>query len=118
MAKNIQEIVAIIDRSGSMYGKETNTIGGINTMINELKEKKDKDEEIFLSIKLFDHEQKILYDSINIDNIKQLDVNDLVHRGQTALLDAIGDTLSDGPWFNPELVPWCVPVSLPLSPAD
>ena len=94
MAKNIQEIVAIIDRSGSMYGKETNTIGGINTMINELKEKKDKDEEIFLSIKLFDHEQKILYDSINIDNIKQLDVNDLVPRGQTALLDAIGDTLS------------------------
>ena len=94
MAKNIQEIVAIIDRSGSMQGKEADTIGGINVMINELKDKKDKDEEILLSIKLFDHEQKILYDSININEMKPLNVNELVPRGQTALLDAIGDTLS------------------------
>ena len=94
MAKNIQEIVAIIDRSGSMQGKEADTIGGINVMINELKDKKDKDEEILLSIKLFDHEQKILYDSININQMKPLNVNELVPRGQTALLDAIGDTLS------------------------
>jgi uncharacterized protein YegL len=33
-----QEVVIIVDKSGSMYGKEPDTIGGINTMINTLKE--------------------------------------------------------------------------------
>ena len=94
MTKNIQEVVAIIDRSGSMKGKEEDTISGINTMINELKDKKKDDETILLTIKLFDHEQKVLYNSKNIDEISELTVNQLVPRGQTALLDAIGDTLS------------------------
>ena len=52
-----QEIVALIDRSGSMAGKESDTIGGINTTINELKDTKKEDEEIYFSLKLFDHEQ-------------------------------------------------------------
>ena len=30
MASFIQEVVAIIDRSGSMSGKEADTVGGIN----------------------------------------------------------------------------------------
>ena len=37
MYNNIQHIIALIDRSGSMAGKEKDTIGGINTMLNQLK---------------------------------------------------------------------------------
>ena len=33
----IQEVVAIIDSSGSMSEKESDTIGGINSTIKELK---------------------------------------------------------------------------------
>ena len=33
-----QEVIVIVDQSGSMYGKEADTIGGINTMINTLKD--------------------------------------------------------------------------------
>jgi uncharacterized protein YegL len=36
--KQIKEVIGLIDRSGSMTGKEADTIGGINTMLKELKE--------------------------------------------------------------------------------
>ena len=81
-----QEVVIIVDKSGSMYGKEADTIGGINTMINTLKESLSKNvngnenkkgkrkrresgierdsESIRLSIKFFDHEEFIQHTQI------------------------------------------------------
>jgi hypothetical protein len=55
----IQEVVAIIDRSGSMSGKEADTIGGINSTIEELKSNKSN-EIIKFSVKFFDHQEYIL----------------------------------------------------------
>ena len=49
----IHEIAAIVDRSGSMSGKESDTIGGINTTINELKNDKLEGEIIKFSVKFF-----------------------------------------------------------------
>lgn len=40
MRKNMTEIVFILDRSGSMSGLETDTIGGFNSMI-EKQEKRE-----------------------------------------------------------------------------
>ena len=37
MRKNLTEIVFILDRSGSMSGLETDTIGGFNSMIQKQK---------------------------------------------------------------------------------
>ena len=37
MKKNLTEIVFILDRSGSMSGLETDTIGGFNSMIEKQK---------------------------------------------------------------------------------
>ena len=51
----IQEVVAIIDCSGSMSGKEFDTIGGINSTIEELKSNK-VNEIIKFSVKFFDHQ--------------------------------------------------------------
>ena len=56
MNKNIQEVVAIIDRSGSMIGKESDTIGGINSTFEVLKSSLKDNDEVKVSIKLFDHE--------------------------------------------------------------
>lgn len=91
---NIQEVVAVIDRSGSMAGKESDTVGGINSMFKELKTGIEVGDKINISIKFFDHEQILKYRSIDINEYTELTVNEFIPRGQTALLDAIGDTLA------------------------
>ena len=92
----IQEVVAIIDRSGSMAGKESDTIGGINATIDELKQSKinGSNEIIKFSLKFFDHEENLKIRSLDIENVRPLNVKDLMPRGQTALLDAMGNTLT------------------------
>lgn len=90
----IQEICAIIDRSGSMAGKELDTIGGINETFRVLRETKQPNEIIKISIKLFDHEQILKLRNVHLEEVRDLTRNDFNPRGQTALLDAIGDTLT------------------------
>ena len=46
MASFIQEVVAIIDRSGSMCGKEADTIGGINATLEIIKQDLKPDEQV------------------------------------------------------------------------
>ncbi|ALH23080.1 von Willebrand factor type A domain containing protein [Chrysochromulina ericina virus CeV-01B] len=94
MAKNIQEIVGILDRSGSMSGKEADTVGGINSMINELKDNSTENDDIRVSLKLFDHEEHILWRSKSLNEVNLLDIKEFIPRGQTALLDALGHSLN------------------------
>ena len=89
-----QEIIGVLDRSGSMRGKEEDTVGGINTMINEVKKNKGEDDIVKVSLKLFDHEEILKLRSVNIDDVKDFPVSEFVPRGQTALLDALGHTLT------------------------
>ena len=91
-ANAIHEVVAIIDRSGSMSGKEDDTIDGINSTFEVLKE--DKDTNIKVSIKLFDNEEKMLIRSLDLEKVRPLERKQYVPRGQTALLDAIGNSLN------------------------
>lgn len=92
--KKIHEVVAIVDRSGSMIGKEQDTIGGLNSTFDVLKENKDEDLDIYVSIKLFDHEEKLLIRSLKLEEVKKLELHQYRPRGQTALLDAIGNSLN------------------------
>lgn len=94
MEVKVQEVVAIIDRSGSMSGKEDDTIGGINSTFEVLKEGKEEGTVIKVSIKLFDHEEQMLIHSINLEQVHPIERRQYQPRGQTALLDAIGNTLS------------------------
>ena len=89
-----QYIYGIIDRSGSMIGKELDTIGGINAVIDQLKINNTENDNIKVFLKLFDHEQTILWDGIDISNVIPLSRDQYIPRGGTALLDAIGDTLN------------------------
>ena len=50
---NITELVFILDRSGSMGGLESDTIGGFNSM---LKDQKKQEGKAFVTTVLFDHE--------------------------------------------------------------
>ena len=90
----IQEICAVVDRSGSMSGKELDTIGGINETFRVLRESKQPNEIIKISIKLFDHEQILKLRNVDIEEVRDLTRDDFNPRGQTALLDAMGDTLT------------------------
>lgn len=90
----IQEVVAILDRSGSMAGKEDDSIGGINTAIETLKSQREKDTIIKVSIKLFDDREDMLIRSLDINEVRPIERRQFVPRGTTALLDAIGKTLA------------------------
>lgn len=90
MKNNITELVFILDRSGSMGGLETDTIGGFNAML----EKQRKQEgECLVSTVLFDHESKVLHDRVPLDKVRPMTEEDYQVRGCTALLDAIGGAI-------------------------
>lgn len=94
MTSIIQEVVAIIDRSGSMSGKETDTVGGINSTLTIIRQDVKPGEIVNVSIKLFDHEEIMLIRSLNIKEVRPLELRQFVPRGQTALYDAIGSSLT------------------------
>ena len=77
-----------------MNGKEADTVGGINTLFDEVKSKMVEGDEVKVSLKLFDNEEILKWRSVNINTIDKFHVSEFVPRGSTALLDAIGLTLT------------------------
>ena len=90
MKKNLTELVFILDRSGSMSGLESDTIGGFNAMIE--KQKKAPGEALVSTI-LFDNVSEVIHDRVNIRDIKPMTDSEYCVRGCTALLDAIGGAI-------------------------
>ncbi len=84
---NITELVFILDRSGSMSGLESDTIGGFNSMIEK---QRGQEGECFVSTVLFDHESFVLHDRIPLGSVPKMTEKDYTVRGCTALIDAIG----------------------------
>lgn len=91
MKKGLVELVFILDRSGSMSGLETDTIGGFNSMI---KSQKSIDGECRVTTVLFDDRIELLHDRINLNGISTLTEKEYYVRGSTALLDAVGMTIN------------------------
>jgi uncharacterized protein YegL len=91
MKKGLTELVFILDRSGSMSGLETDTIGGYNSML--AKQKIEQGEAIITTV-LFDDKYELLHDRISLKGIAPITDREYFVRGSTALLDAIGRTIS------------------------
>ena len=87
---NVTELVFILDRSGSMAGLETDTVGGFNGMIAK---QKQQEGEAFVTTVLFDNEIETLHDRIPLTEIPAMTERDYYVRGCTALIDAIGTTV-------------------------
>lgn len=85
------EIVFVLDRSGSMSGLESDTIGGFNSMIK--RQQQETDGAAFVSTVLFNHESKVLHDRIPLEKIEALTEKEYSVGGNTALLDAVGDAI-------------------------
>ena len=85
------ELVFILDRSGSMGGLEKDTLGGFNAM---LAEQKDLEGACRVTTVLFNSESALLHDRIDIGAIEPMTEAQYRVGGSTALLDAIGSTIS------------------------
>ena len=90
MRKGLTEIVFILDRSGSMSGLESDTIGGYNAM---LAKQKKEDGEAYVSTVLFDDRIDVLHDRKVLADVEPITEKDYYVRGCTALLDAVGGAI-------------------------
>lgn len=84
------ELVFILDRSGSMAGLESDTIGGFNGMIAQ---HRSEGGDVLVSTVLFDHEHEVVHDRVRIADVPALTSKEYYTRGCTALLDAMGDAI-------------------------
>jgi len=90
MKKNLTELVFILDRSGSMGGLESDTIGGFNSLIDK---QQKEDGEAIVSTVLFDDTCEVIHDREDIEKVSKLTEKEYYVRGCTALLDAVGGAI-------------------------
>jgi len=88
---NEMDIIFIMDRSGSMTGFSEDTIGGFNSFVEK---EKEKDINTYVTTILFDNDYEILYERKEINKVEKLTEKEYWPRGSTALLDAIGKTIT------------------------
>ena len=91
MKTNLTELVFILDRSGSMGGLESDTIGGFNSM---LAKQQAEPGDCRITTVLFDNQYETLHDRIDIKAVSPINDKEYFVRGNTALLDAIGRTIN------------------------
>ena len=87
---NITELVFILDRSGSMAGLESDTVGGFNTMIEK---QKKQNAPCYVSTVLFNHASEVLYDRVKLGEVQKMTEEQFFVGGCTALMDAIGGAI-------------------------
>ena len=85
------DLFFILDRSGSMYGSENDTINGFNAFVEK---QAAKNHNILVTVVLFDGKYEVLYARKPISEVKPLTDREYFVRGSTALLDAIGRTVN------------------------
>lgn len=92
MKNKKMELVFILDKSGSMSGLESDTIGGFNSL---LEKQKDGLGEVSVTTVLFNDDYQLLHDHVSISEVSPLTPKNYFVGGTTALLDAIGKTIHD-----------------------
>ena len=76
------EILLILNFSGSMAGLESDTIGGLNSLIKKQKKQRG---ECFVSKVLFDNVSEVLYDRVKLSEIPKMTERDYLTHGATEL---------------------------------
>jgi len=90
MKKNLTELVFILDKSGSMAGLESDTIGGFNSLIE--KQKREAGEALVSTV-LFSTTSTVVHDRAKLQDVLPMTQRDYVTSGCTALLDTMGDAI-------------------------
>jgi Mg-chelatase subunit ChlD len=84
------DITVIIDRSGSMGSVRDDAIGAFNTFLSD-RQKSDPD--ALMTLVQFDHEYEVITNGVPIREVRPLNHETYIPRGDTALLDAVGKTI-------------------------
>jgi len=88
---NTDEIICIIDRSGSMGTIASDAIGGFNTFLESVR---GDDADGLFTLILFNQDHEIVHHSQPLEKIEPLTRETFRPRGFTALYDAVGTTLT------------------------
>ncbi len=88
--ENLTELVFILDKSGSMAGLESDTIGGFNAMIEKQKKLSGK---CFVSTIAFNDRSDVIHDRASLETVKPMTLDDYCVGGCTALIDALGGAI-------------------------
>ena len=95
----VVEILAIVDRSGSMSSIVHEAVGGFN---NFVKAQQELDGEANLTLVLFDDQYEMKLDRVPLAKVPEMTVADFAPRGMTATYDAVGKSLAYLEKINPE----------------
>lgn len=93
MKQGFIHITFVIDKSGSMYSKVADVIGGFNSFIQEQKDVKEGETEV--SIYTFNDKVQKTVVNTNIDDISLLTEETYIPGGNTALNDALGTAINE-----------------------
>ena len=85
------QIICILDRSGSMRPVAEDTIGGYNSFLEKQRQEKGSAE---VTTVLFDDQYDKLVEAADINKVSELTSKEYYARGMTALLDAVGRTIT------------------------
>ena len=86
------EIIFILDRSGSMHSIRDDAIGGFNQFVDIQKDSPGKTR---MTLVQFNHQYQPVFTGKKIKNVEPLTFETYAPEGSTALLDAIGKTITD-----------------------
>jgi uncharacterized protein YegL len=89
------EIYLVIDGSGSMSGQKHDVVDGINEFVAEQKAELVAGEDVRFSLTAFDTNVAQPYIREDLSLVNKVTVKDVFFGGGTALLDALGKTLTE-----------------------
>jgi uncharacterized protein YegL len=91
MESTFTEIAVILDESGSMTSCRESTIKGFNEFLNTQKMVKGNAN---LTLVKFSDYYKVVYDSVPLEKVSELNIENYTPSNSTALLDAVGKTIN------------------------
>lgn len=91
--RNKIEILALMDRSGSMHGIMDEAVGAFNTFI-ETQRKLELDDDVTVTLASFDYEYSVVFDRVKLKDVPVLTREMVEPRGMTALYDSIGKLIT------------------------
>ena len=89
MRSDLTDITLVIDRSGSMQARREDAEGGVNAFIEKQAEEPG---EAVLTLLQFDTEYELVHSGVPVQDVPAYQ---LVPRGATALLDAVGRAINE-----------------------
>jgi len=88
--ENFTSVNVIVDKSGSMEGLTTDTIGGFNTFVSD---QKNVPGDVSFTLCLFNTKYQVVHDSVPLASVPNLTAETYRANGYTALYDALGTTI-------------------------